>query len=212
MQDANQERHKYLAIIPWYINGTAGKAEHEWVERYLVAHPEARGELEWQRRLKQQIASEIDALPADIGLARLQEMLQKDRTRQQTSWLKRLLDRFLAAFATPAFALAMGVILAQAGIIGSMLLHRPSAEPVIYRSLGGAPGNYLRVMFKQQATEAAIRKTLLQYGATIAYGPNQLGEYWIDVPADKRGAFQSSLERSGLIEASGIDQVLPTKE
>lgn len=212
MQNANQKQHRYLAIIPWYINGTASKAEHEWVEHYLATHPEARGELEWQRSLKQQIASEIDALPADIGLARLQEMVRKDSPRQQESSLKRLWSYFLASFATPAFALAMGVILAQAGIIGSMLLHRPNAEPVIYRSLGGAPGTYLRVMFKQQATEVAIRKTLLLYGATIVYGPNQLGEYWIDVPADKRAAFQSSLERSGLIEASSIDQVLPTKE
>lgn len=212
MQQSEQAQQRFQALAPWYVNGTASQADREWMERYLAAHPQAQRDIEWQRQLAQNLRAEVESYPADIGLARLQALVRQQRSTAAKSWLQRWLDRIPSQWMAPAFAMAMTLLVIQSGVIGGLLLHRPEPEPVAYRAIGAAPASYLRVMFKADATEGAIRQALVQHSATLAAGPNQLGEYWIDVSVDQRAALQSALQRGGLIEMAVVDSTLPVKE
>ncbi len=212
MQQAEQARQRFQALAPWYVNGTASQADRDWMEQYLAAHPQAQRDIDWQHQLALSLHAEVESFPADIGLARLQSLVRRQRAASAQSWLQRWLDRIPSQWLAPALATAMVLLVVQGGVMGGLLLRQPPVEPVAYRAIGAAPGNYLRVMFRRDATEGAIRQALLQHAATLAAGPNQLGEYWIDVPADRQAALQSALQRGGLIEMAAVDSSLPVKE
>ena len=47
-----QMNDRFRELLPWHVNGTLGRDEREWVEQYLVTHPELRAELSWYESLQ----------------------------------------------------------------------------------------------------------------------------------------------------------------
>ncbi len=112
-----------------------------------------------------------------------------------TSWLDRItawLDDTLGV-RSPAMAFGIAaVVLAQAGVIGALLLNNPAQQTPLSGTATPAattPVNVpadtvlLTIAFAPQATEQAMRQVLAAAGAQLVAGPSALGLYTVAVPA-----------------------------
>jgi hypothetical protein len=94
---------------------------------------------------------------------------------------------------SPAMAFGIAaVVLAQAGVIGALLLNNPAQQAPLSGTATPAattPVNIpaatvlLTVAFAPQATELAMRQVLAAAGAQLVAGPSALGLYTVAVPA-----------------------------
>lgn len=207
------ERARFLAALPWCVNGTINERERAWVEGYLQCHPQAAEDLALDRGIVQSLQARVAQLPADVGLESLMRQVHAEQASAQpaqriaargrggpAAWLR-------AWWSEPGamrFAGAMAVVAVQAAVIGVLLLDEP-AQTVQWRSPAGAPAAALRIAFDARATEQSIREALQAAGVRLAHGPNQLGEYWA-VPV--RGTLQealAALERSPVVASALVD-------
>lgn len=87
---------------------------------------------------------------------------------------------------SPAMAFGLAaVVLAQAGVIGALLLSNPAQQtPLSGDAPVAAPANQvlLTIAFSPQATELAMRQALAATGAQLVAGPSALGLYTVAVP------------------------------
>ena len=173
----------------------------------LQASPanEAQGLAALMRRIAQsQLESKVDATKNiaaqaintwTTGQNSSQDTTLKRAARPTTSWLDRItawLDDTLGV-RSPAMAFGIAaVVLAQAGVIGALLLNNPAQQTPLSGTATPAattPANIptdtvlLTVAFAPQATELAMRQVLAATGAQLVAGPSALGLYTVAVPA-----------------------------
>lgn len=173
----------------------------------LQASPanEAQGLAALMRRIAQsQLESKVDATKGiaaqainswTTGQNSSQNTTFKHAARTATSWLGRItawLDDTLGV-RSPAMAFGIAaVVLAQAGVIGALLLNNPAQQTPLSGTATPAattPVNIpadtvlLTVAFAPQATELAMRQVLAATGAQLVAGPSALGLYTVAVPA-----------------------------
>ena len=108
-------------------------------------------------------------------------------------WLKDVLGA-----RSPALALGVAaVVIAQASIIGALLVKAPASQ----EPLGGtvdaitmsADKVFLTVAFSPLASELALRTVLASANAQIVAGPSALGLYTVAVPRDKADILAAQL-------------------
>jgi hypothetical protein len=176
-----------------YAAGELDAAERARIAALVASDARLRARLAWYEAVCDGVVrtlAPLDDLPsADEVLARYRG---ERRGRGFFAWL-----------AGPALRPALGVaallIVTQAALIALLALERPQEEPV--RSAGpGVPNAVLVVAFDPQASEGAIRALLLQAGARIVDGPQQLGEYRLAVPANRAQFAESLLAQSKIVE------------
>jgi hypothetical protein len=176
-----------------YAAGELDAAERARIEALVASDERLRSRLAWYEAVCDGVVRtlpSLDDLPsADDVLARYRG---ERRGRGFFAWLA-------GSALRPAVAVAAVLIVAQAALIAWLALERPQQEPV--RTAGpGMPSAVLVVAFDPQASEGAIRALLLQAGARIVDGPQQLGEYRLAVPANRADFAQSLLAQSKIVE------------
>src|SRR5690349_14011521 len=176
-----------------YAAGELDGAERARIEALVARDAQLQARLAWYEALCDGVVRTLpplDDLPsADEVLARYRG---ERRGRGFFAWLAGPALR-------PAVAVAAVLIVAQAALIALLALERPRQEPV--RTAGpGMPSAVLVVAFDPQASEGAIRALLLQAGARIVDGPQQLGEYRLAVPANRAEFAESLLAQSKIVE------------
>lgn len=183
------------ALLPWYANGTLDEAEHAWVEEHLAECAGCRAEAEECGALGATVraAETMAPAPHPVELARL--LARIDATEElgrggfrPWRWLRATLG------GTPplvrwALAAQLALLLGAGALAG---WGRPAPSPAGFRTLSDAPAAaaaeaqlrvpYLRVMFREQASEAEIRGLLLPLEAQIVGGPSPLGVYTLSLP------------------------------
>lgn len=211
-------KRRFDELVPWYVTGKIGDADRVWVEKVAAEHPQARVELEWHKRLHEDIRSKYATIPEDVGLTRLMARVREEKkpTAARPSWTSRLADFFASLTARPAYALGVAVIVAQAGIIGA-LLSRSAVEPQYAETRTMAPQPLaetpvLRVTFKAEATERAMRLLLVQVSGRVVDGPGQLGDYIVAVSPKHLELAKQEMEKSGLVEAVTVLDKRPVRE
>lgn len=193
-------------LLPWYVNGTLDEAARAGIDSLLERSPLVRGELLWLMQLRSQIRQfreEAEARPEDAGLDTLMALVHGERSgkvvRLHARW-----NAWLAAprrFSVPV-GLAAAVVLAQAALIGTLLL-RP--EPEALTPLSGeaaAGGELLQITFRPRATEAQVRGLLAGLRAEMVSGPGALGVYTVRVPEGQGQAALARLRGNGAIVES----------
>lgn len=194
---------RFTELLPWYVNRSLSHGDRTWVEAYLEANPAARAELEFEELVSRQATAGMEAVPPNVGLDRLMQLVGEEQRAATKHRLAR--PKFLgvdlravgALFTAKRVAWAMTLVVAlQVGFMHQ--LSRDAVETGQYRSIAGAPGQVLKVQFRQDATERQIRSLLLAEGARITGGPNQLGEY------DILPEFRSIEELRGVLAASPV--------
>jgi anti-sigma factor RsiW len=171
--------------LPWYVNGTLDSESRKWVEALLDAHPELRARLQRELTLKRTTLDVAAAPETDLGLDRLMARIRAENETPSATSFKpggfAAARRWLSTLCRPPLAGALvACIGAQTCIIAWLLAASPSDDRGGgFRSLGVSELRTLRVSFRPDASESAIRAALVSSGARIVGGPTQLGEYWI---------------------------------
>lgn len=217
-------RQRFEELAPWHVNGTLSESDRRWVDDYVHAHPKAAAELDWYASLQEKIRADAPAVSADVGLDRLLDRVRLEKQRRSARQREGFLDRLLApargmvASLTlrPVYAYAGAALLVlQAGVIGTLVVDQANTEREFaeYRSIAPvpAPGQVLRVTFKDDAPERDIRHALVGIGGTIVAGPSQLGEYVVMVPPAKIGAAAETLRANPAVADVEI-AAPPTRE
>ena len=192
------------ALLPWYLAGGLDADEHAQVEAHLGDCQACRAELDFERRLK----AEVAALPVDVehGWARLHRRLAARPRPRGPDPLAGLVRAWRAGPPWLGWALA-----AQAGLIAAFgLVVAPTAPPAPYHALSAAPaaarGNVV-VIFRPETSERALREALRAGHARLVDGPTASDAYVLAVPAAERARVLTTLRaRVDIVLAEPIDR------
>lgn len=195
--------------------GTLTSAERASLDAYLRDHPERRADLEWDAAFHAKLEEKIDAMPVMPGWERTQRALRETpelgAADVRRAWAKgpgildRLSDWFAATlgFSINAQAIAVALVLVQAGVIGTLAWQdRETGEGVIRAGTQDPTprGPMLRVSFRQDVREAQLRSALADIGGEIIGGPGQIGIYLVRVKDGDLKAAASKLRAGGTTE------------
>lgn len=205
--------------------GTLTAAERAWLDAHLREHPDMRAQLEWDEALSAKLEQKIAAMPVLPGWERTERAL---RAEQATSDVGRtapevraaavrgpgILDRlsdWLASslgFAINAQAIAVALVLVQAGVIGALAwqYERDYSEIRAGTQDQTPRGPLLRVSFREDVRESDLRRALADIGAEIVGGPGQIGVYLVRV---KDGDLRAAAQR---LRASGTTELVEIVE
>ena len=170
-------------LLPWYGNSTLDAEERIWFEAHLGECPRCQADVEFQRHL-QALPAAIPAGAADRGWLALRARLDAKPAadlRPATSTSGRAM-RWLP--------LALGLQAMLVLVLATAWLAAP--QPAEYRTLGSAASvtttaNAL-VVFRPDATEAAIRQALRAADARIVGGPTVTDAWLLRLPDTGAGS------------------------
>lgn len=190
-------------LLPWYAAGRLDAADRARVEAHLSGCARCRSELASEHRL----SAEVAGLPVDADIGWAAMLRRIDDADDEASRPRRSVGGVLAAGAPWvgwAAAVCVTVVLA-----GQALIRSPSA-PATYHTLSAAapaaPAGDVIVVFRPDATEAAISRVLSASHARIVDGPTGADAYVLRVPAAERDAAVARLQAQKSVEmAEPID-------
>jgi hypothetical protein len=194
-------------LLPWLVNATLEPAERAAVEAHVVACRECRDEAERCRSVAQLVGKAIVApSPHPAQLSRLLRRIDEVEGARAHRGVVALLGRtpMTVRWALVAQAAALFLLVSvvfwparprqASGASPAIQATQPSqsSQPT-YRTLGDPPpvaaaAHRVRVVFRPTATEAEIRRLLLEVRSELVGGPSALGAYTIAVPATGSGA------------------------
>ena len=148
-------------------------------------------------------AAEKQTFPAPNASLRPQAGSQATWGERIAVWLSDVLGA-----RSPALALGVAaVVIAQAGVIGALLVNAPASQAPLSGTASGvampADQVFLTVAFNPRASELAIRTVLASANAQIVSGPSALGLYTVAVPSAKADSLAAQL----LAAAGVVDSV-----
>jgi hypothetical protein len=181
-------------LVPWFVNGTLGAAEHAALERHLDECADCRGEVHSQRELLQAMRAQpqVEAMPR-ASLQRLWDRIDAQALPDQA-------DAAPSAPTRPAAprwigAAAAGIVLALGATL--VLLGPWRAEPAgQYRTVSDqaavAPEGSIRAVFAGELTLSELQLLLQEARLRAVSGPTSSGVYTL-APAsgsDTRAALE----------------------
>ncbi|MBS7807641.1 hypothetical protein [Variovorax sp. PCZ-1] len=207
-----------LAVLPAYVNGSATTAEQAQVKHALKASHEARAALAWHEALAEKVVADVESVRGDIGWSQLQAKVRASQgvRNQQVPAAKSSLwarlevllpHRWLSArvlggacAALLAVVIGQGILLSADGDRAYSEVRSAQSNP---SATGTAPAGskYIKINFKEKITERDMRLMLVRSGAVIVYGPAQLGDYTVAVPAAELDATVKLFKDSMLTES-----------
>ena len=213
---AHDERQRFMANLPWWLNRTLDGVESAWMEAAVQRWPWAAQAAERERKFISSLGAPEPA-DAELGLPSLLAQVRSEfrsstpAPEQRSSygaaraanpgWLQSWLGWLSGPRLGPALAL---VVLVQAGVIA---LSRPGADDAGagMRSTPVTEMRTLRVTPAASVTEAQWRAALLNAGARVVGGPTQLGEYWLASDIRSLAEVQAQLQAAGVTAQIVID-------
>ncbi|MDD5248405.1 MAG: hypothetical protein PHY45_05445 [Rhodocyclaceae bacterium] len=208
---ADELMHRRFADdLPGYVNHTLGDEERAWVETYLHAHQDAKGDVELMRLLHTELAATADDRAPAAGLDELLSQIRQSGHGRR-SWWRRVNEFFRTLPLSPA--LAAGLIFVQAGLIAVLVAERAAPDERMGLTRSAAPDLYagpvLRVNFKPETKEADIRFLLVRCGCRIVGGPGQLGAYFVAASSQRLPSAVAELRASTWVESAEVLPRLP---
>ena len=194
----NDPHRETELLLPWYAAGRLEGDERARIEAHLRGCARCRAELAAEQRLGAEVANL--PLDADLGWASMLRRIEETPARRQ-GWG----DLMRAAAPWAGWATAACLTLA---LVGGALIHRNA--PATYQTLSAptpaaAPGNAI-VVFRPEATEAAMAAALSATHARIVDGPTGADAYVLRVSAADRDAAVAKLRTLASVEmAEPID-------
>jgi hypothetical protein len=214
---------RFDELLPFYVNGTLGSADRDWVDAYLREHPHANAEVDRCRTLQQRIRDDVPAVSSEVGLDRAIARIRREGpapqlarraaaptlTERVGAWFSALVPQPLLK---PAFAAALAVVAVQGVVIVQMVAERDDESSLVRSMPPGQvveQGPYLKVNFKSDAREADIRLRLVESHGSLAAGPGQLGDYYVRVPAAQAETLAAQFRASAIVDGVAIVDALP---
>jgi hypothetical protein len=218
------------ALLPLHAQGLLQGEQltfmNEWLDHNMAQYPDIKAELAWlgttSTQLKAEAASHVRAAQPqlDAGLNALMGRIAAEQVKpaiatprraavvqQRDFWaeLNQWVSDYLG-FGSRGFAMGAAVlVLAQAGVIGALLVNQPAQQTVLSGVASAPIGEgmtVLTVAFKPSATELAIRQTLASANAQITSGPSALGLYTVSVATSQLDASIAALRAASSVVES----------
>ena len=189
-------------MLPWHVNHTLDAADEARLQLAFAASPQLKAEALWLRSFAALLREDTVRPAPDQGLANLLARLHAEQSGKVVA-----LPARRRGWQKPALALAAGVMLAQAALIGTLLTRQESQGES--RPLGAAPlgGPLLQITFRDSTTEAQLRAALVGVDGVLVSGPGQLGVYTVRVGAESIDAALASLQGNPAI--SSVTRLAP---
>jgi hypothetical protein len=202
-------REKFMAMLPFYVNGSIDDTDRVWFEQYLADNPTLQTQIGFAQALRAGVKERYADVSHSIGLAK--SLARLDDSAARNGWLKRLFSG--GNWLKPALACSMGLVAFQF----VLLQQRPTNDQAEMRYRGGNPAEiagsdraqsnhrnfveraYLSVTFRPTANEGQLRLLLIAAGGQMVAGPGLNGEYLIAFTADRVIAGQEQMRQSGLV-------------
>jgi len=201
--------HAVRDLLPWFVTGALGETETHLVDGHLQTCAACRGELEWERQLREANNVELPGRDVDRAFAALRARLPA-HARATSSWRERLqawresvLPRPWLGWALAAQTAAISVLL----VVLASTRVQTADEAHTYRALSrpaAAEPARLVVAFAPHTEVAELRRVLLANGARIVDGPTAADAYILAVAPEKLDAAVQQLraEKSVLLVQS----------
>jgi len=179
-------------LLPWFVMGTLDEAEQRLVDEHLKACAACRGELEWERQLREANRVALPERDVDRAFAALRARLPaQPREVPLFERLRDLGERLLSpAWMRPMLALqAVAIVgLAVALWAGRM---PAAAQEHTYRALSrpaAAEPARVVVAFTPQTSLGEMRRILLASDARIVDGPTAADAYILAIAPERLDA------------------------
>jgi hypothetical protein len=176
--DTGQDCLRAWEAMPWVLQETATREQHEWLDRHLAHCDSCRAEFEQQRRLQLALSLPTDLkIDAHAGLKHLMERIdapermQAPQRMRSGGWLMRGL---VAAVLVQAIAIgALGMKFWSAG-------STPAYQTLSQASAPVAPGS-IRVVPDAGMSLTDWNALLHNLHLQVVGGPNDVGAYTVAV-------------------------------
>lgn len=185
MADSRDPHEQAEELLPWYATGQLDDVDRLLVEAHLAACARCQRQLAGERRMVDQFQSFSPEV--DSGWARMRQRIATPRPEGR-SWIGRTASDFWQLLKRPAvaaLATAQVALLAIAAAIAPSLSSAP-AYVALGDSTQPSPSANVIILFRPEATEAAMRTALRQSGASLVGGPTDADAYLLSVPAPQR--------------------------
>lgn len=200
----DMDRQQAAELLPWYANGTLADDQRAQVEAWVARDAALRADLELLRQAGTVLRATAER-PVHSSVGRFLDRIAAEPANAEGAnvvGLKRA-SRPVSAGRKWAFALAAGVMLAQAVVIGVLVTREGddgALEPLSGPAHGQRPN--LQVTFVETAPEIEIRALLAETGAQIVGGPGSLGVYRLHVAPEKLEQAEQLLRKASHVVAS----------
>ncbi|PXW25456.1 anti-sigma factor family protein [Paraburkholderia caballeronis] len=167
-----------------YLRGELSRERTSELARRLAVSPALRDELAWLRAAGELVQAERTDASADVAFAKLEAALAQSpvlNPRARRSWFAKLGDlmRDYMHVLQPAF---IALVVVQTGVIGYLLNVDDRIEsPAVVRG-GGASCFDVWITPRADVSIGSLRDWVLQYGGSIAAGPDSQGRLRIALP------------------------------
>ncbi len=171
------EELKYL--IPLYVKGLLSDSERQKFEEALIGYPELRAEVEIWEKLNnayEEIDRSLPTLSGQIYSKIAKKIIPPKRIS--------LFDRFiLSRRRSLAFIAAQFLIIITLGLY--IITLKTEYQTLSIPSVTTDKSVKINIVFQEKASEAEIRRLLLQTNGKIINGPYRSGLYVIEVSDEK---------------------------
>jgi len=195
------ERRAFEELLPFYVNGTLNFEDRQFMQDYLTKFPELQAEVKFTQALRSAVKDEATQQVSEIGWMKLLKQYQE--FHKKPTFIERLKHACIKWGLSPAFAVVLGLLIAQsAAILQLGLLTSSSAYRGLSTQSEVAP--HLKITINPKTDYAQLVELLRKNGCRVVAGPSETGELWIRLEEpEKLNIIQADLLNSGL-----IDQVL----
>ena len=194
-------------LLPFYVNGTLSERELDLVERRIEQNPEFQNEVLYLNRLRDNIQNQVmENSPGEIGLKRLQKEIANKSVTNHTDRVtgKRPVNDNRRSLWWKPLALCASIALAILLPFNVVTYFSQEQDFTVAGSQNSIETPVLQVIFRAEATEGEIRKTLREFNLSIVDGPSALGLYRIrlakDVTNQQLANILTSLKSRNFIE------------
>ncbi|MDD2724885.1 MAG: zf-HC2 domain-containing protein [Methylovulum sp.] len=187
-------------LLPWYVNGTLGSKEQEWVAGHLADCPKCRVELEQYQQLSSVISNNTETpdwqpSPAHFGQilsaldAEENGVIRNVAVVKKPSFLGQCAD-WLQAQAKPlVWALALETIVLAALVLFVVLprLDQQTSGQTVFQTLSDAHAPTVaglprvHIVFADDIMIGDLRLLLVSVNARLVDGPSKLGVYTVEL-------------------------------
>jgi hypothetical protein len=210
-------------LLPWYVTERLTPEERARLERAIEADEDLR---DHARQIREEadatvLANEAAGVPSARILHDLMDQIaqESERSPGAASWASRLAEIFALPPLSPglrvAGAVAAVVIIAQAAVIGALLMRLPGAPEGARYDTAAGPGEAAKigpgflVRFTPSSTAEEITAALNAAGLMIAEGPKNGGVYRLAAKDQAQGLPENA--EAKLRESGVAALILPAK-
>jgi hypothetical protein len=179
MTSSKSDYESVRELIPLYVKGLLSDSQKAEVERAADEHAELRTEIDQWKKIQGAYETIEGKIPQPSGTLYSRIAAGIKEQDQPGFFEKFMLSKKLAlSFIAAQFLIivALGIYILQSKPEYSTLSAPPSETDSLIK---------IHIIFKETATEADIRKLLLQVHARIISGPSMSGLYVIELPSQE---------------------------